>query len=340
MSDVKQPEAPKPVSGKFVIKQITAFADLATSKVLELAESDLCFQDKENIYQFGYVKPEEDEKYEIKPGIFLLSESSSGIFLSKMELRERNLLETAKNTEVIMKEARTFFSKLHIYEKRKRPKKRGVLLYSNPGMGKSSAIEKFCQNATQEDPGTVVMIWPTSEIAADDISRFLSTSSLFLPECTRMILILEDIGGGDREGHHGDTPVDSGLLNLLDGVGLVFKLPTFIIATTNKPENLLSSLCDRPGRFDLMLELAPPSHQEKILLMEFITQRTLSDEEKECLGKKGTENFSIAHLEEIDVRSELHDKTHMQVVDELISHSANVKRDFTKGGNSMGIGSR
>jgi Hom_end-associated Hint/Homing endonuclease len=202
----------------------------------------------------------------------------------------------------------------------------------------TSAIEKVCLDLTKEDPGTVVFVWPTSKVDAEDITKFLSISSVYAAECTRLILVIEDIGGGEIEGRPGRSGVDSGLLNLLDGVGVVFKLPTFIIATTNHPENLLSSLADRPGRFDLMLKLQPPSHEERIALMSFICKRDLSDEEKECLASKGAEDFSIAHLEEIAVRAELDDKTHAQVVKELVQHKELFNRDFEDRERKMGSG--
>lgn len=324
--------------GKFPLKKKTSFKELAEGSVTELPESDLCFQDGENIYQFSFEKPEDDRSYEIEPGTFLFSESPMGLVLKKFEFKGRHLLESVTNTSKIMKEANTFFAKLHVYEKLNRPKKRGVLLYSNPGMGKTSAIEKVCSDLIKEDPGTVVMVWPTSEIEADDITRFLTTNSKYTDKCTRLILIIEDIGGGEREGHHSRSGVDSGLLNLLDGVGVVFRLPTFIIATTNHPENLLASLADRPGRFDLMMKLQPPSHEEKIALMKFISGRDLLSDEAESLGKKGTEEFSIAHLEEVAVRSELHDKSYPEVVDELIKHKELFKKDFEDNKKQMGMG--
>lgn len=314
--------------GRFLIKKITKFKDLVENQMLELPESDLCFQNEESIIQMKYERSEEERKYEIKPGIFTLSESSVGLVTIKMELKNRGLLETIDNTSRIITEARTFFNKLHVYERLNRPKKRGVLLYSKPGMGKTSAIEKFCGDFVKEDAGTVVLVWPTSEIEADSVCRFLTAKSEYSAECTRLVLIIEDIGGGERDGEGGRSAVDSGLLNLLDGVGITFKLPTFIIATTNHPENLLESLADRPGRFDLMLELNSPTLIEKQQLLGFISKRELSQEEKDCLATKGAENFSIAHLEEIAVRSELHDKTYKQVVDELIAHSKRFKKNF------------
>lgn len=324
--------------GKFEIKKITRFDELVEGQRIELPESDLCFQNETTIVQMKYVRPEEDNKYIIKPGIYTIADSPTGLQTIKMELKNRGLLETIDNTSKIIKEARTFFNKLDVYERLGRIKKRGVLLYSRPGMGKTSAIERFCSDFAAEDPGTVVLVWPTSDVDADAICRFMTSRSEYSSECTRLVLIIEDIGGGERDsGGHG--AVDSGLLNLLDGVGVTFRLPTFIVATTNHPENLLQSLADRPGRFDLMLQLNPPSHQEKIALLRFISKRELTKEEEACIGMPGTEDFSIAHLEEVAVRSLLHDKTYPQVVQELVEHSKKYKRGF-EDKRSMGMGFR
>jgi SpoVK/Ycf46/Vps4 family AAA+-type ATPase len=326
--------------GKFELKKKTSFSEIREGLCNELPESDLCFQDGEHIYQFKFEKPEDDRTYEIEPGVFLFSETPAGVALRKFEFKSRHLLESVTNTSKIIKEANTFFNRLHVYEKLNRPKKRGVLLYSGPGMGKTSAIEKVCSDLITQDPGTVVMVWPTSEIEADSITRFLTVNSLYTDKCTRLVLIIEDIGGGEREGHHSRHGVDSGLLNLLDGVGVVFRLPTFIIATTNHPENLLSSLADRPGRFDLMMKLQPPSVAEKVALMGFISGRVITSDEAAALGQKGTEEFSIAHLEEIAVRAELHDKTYADVIDELIKHKELFKKDFEEKNTKMGLGFR
>lgn len=329
-------------AGKFLPTKVLSLADIAAKfaagETVEVPESDLLIQDKDLLVQFRYVKPEEDKKYEIKPGTFILSSSMSGIELSKIELKKRTLLETINNTKSIMHEAKTFFSKLHIYEQENRPKKRGILLYSSPGLGKSSAIEKVCMDLLAEDPGTCVVIWPTSDIDAEDLNNFLSNQSEYADNCTRMVLIMEDIGGGESDEFRGRNPVSSGLLNILDGIGVVFKLPTLIIATTNHPEQLLESLADRPGRFDLYQELLPPSAAEKILLMEFISKRNLTEDEKTAITKKGTEAFSIAHLEEVRIRSLLHDKSYGTVVDELINHTKIFKKDFSKKGDkSVGL---
>jgi AAA+ superfamily predicted ATPase len=324
-------------NGKFEVKQITAFNDIIAGRVKELGESDLCFQNSTHIVQLAYKDGDEERKLQIKPGFHTLSESASGITTSRIEFRQRTLLEDVTSTKSIIQEARLFFSKLSVYDKLGRPKKRGVLLYSAPGYGKSSSIEKFCVDFAHEDPGTVVLVWPTSQIDADSIVHFLSHRAEYTPECTRVILVIEDIGGGEPGDDRGTRAVGSGLLNLLDGIGITFKLPTFIVATTNHPESLLQALADRPGRFDRLIKLSPPTHDERIRLLAFISKRELTDEEKECIGRKGTEEFSVAHLEEIAVRSLLHDKSYPEVVQEMIDHTKLFKKNFEEKG-SFGFG--
>ncbi len=319
--------------GKFKLIKRTRFCDIKKGAILP--ESDLCFQNEDTIVQFEYVKKDEEEKkYEIKPGTYTLSNTPVGVRPMKTKFRTQRLLKSINNTKAIMDEAKIFFERLHIYKKLNRPMKRGVLLYSSPGMGKTSAIAKFSLDFIKEDKGTVVFNWPTSDIEADSVSKFLSLSSDYTKECTRLILVIEDIGGGEHENNGRSNSVDSGLLNLLDGVDVTFKLPTFIVATTNHPENLLGALADRPGRFDLMLELAPPSKDEKIKLSEFIAKRKLTKTEKLAFDNEKMKDFSIAHLEEVVIRSLLHDKTVPKVIDELIAHREYFAKAFAKNSES------
>lgn len=327
-------------TGKFEVKNVTSFDDLVTGKIKELSESDLCFQSAHDIIQLEYKEGDEERKLPIKPGFYTLTESSAGLTTSKIEFRKRDLLEDITSTKSIISEARLFFSKLSVYEKLNRPKKRGVLLYSAPGFGKSSSIEKFCVDFANEDSGTVVIVWPTSEIEADGIVHFFSHRAEYTSECSRLILIIEDIGGREPGDNRSSQGVNSGLLNLLDGIGVIFKLPTFICATTNHPESLLQALADRPGRFDLLIKLNPPTHDEKIRLLTFISKRDLTDEEKDAMGRKGTEDFSVAHLEEIAIRSLLHNKSYVEVVQEMIDHTKLFKKNFEeKDGVGFGFGS-
>lgn len=324
--------------GTFRLKCKTAFADIAAGKADLLGESDLTFQDETHIYQYSYERPEKTKRVSIGPGTYNAKQVAGTAALIETELRDRPLLESVTNTSSILGEARAFFSKLEVYEKYGRPKKRGVLLYSKPGLGKTSAIARFCTKLRQDDAGTVIINWPTSEVDAEDMSTLLADVTEYSEACTKLVLIIEDIGGGERSGEGGPAGVTSGLLNLLDGVNVTFRLPTFIVATTNHPENLLASLANRPGRFDLVLELKYPCADERVKLFEFIAKRPATEAEVEALKRKAANELSIAHLEEIVIRAELHDKTTVQVLDELINHNKKFKKGFEEDNGPMGLG--
>lgn len=313
----------------FKLLRVTSLADLSNGEIKELPESDLCIQSDTHIAQYEYVETEEvKDKYKIKPGIWTIVKTQVGLQLRKLELKTHNLLESATNTQIIKNEAEVFFSKLDIYKKFKKEPKRSILLYSQPGMGKSSTISKLSKEFIKEDEGTVVVFWDTSDISSSSVSKFFSTGSYFDDDCTRMLFVMEDIGGGNVEGHYGPKAADASLLEFLDGASVSFRKPTFIIATTNTPENLLKSLADRPGRFDQMFELKGPKAEERVMLAKHIAGRDLTDDEVSALEHKDANGLSIAHISEIIVRSELHDKTFGEVIREMKDHKAMIEKRF------------
>lgn len=321
--------------GKFVVKKITNFNEIKEG--MEFCESDLCFQNENKIVQAEYIKSNKNkEKFVIKPGIFSLAFIGQKIGLEELNMKQRRILTSYDNSKRIMDEAKLFFSQKEVYDFLEKDMKRAIMLYSPPGFGKTSAITKLSQELFKEDPGTVVINWPTCEIEARHVSRFLSSRSEYNKECTRLIFIIEDIGGGEIEDRGGQRGVDSALLNLLDGVDVTFPLPTFIIATTNYPGNLLDALGDRPGRFDQFIELDPPNAKQRIELIKFIAKKKeLSKEEEEAIIK--AENFSLAHLSEIVERSMLKNKSYTEVVKDMIEHKTKFSKNFEKRKKGMGL---
>lgn len=329
-------EEEKPNDGKFVVRQVTKLSDMKVGH--EIAESDLCFQNEEVIVQCEYIKEEEKkEKYKIKPGIYSLAHVGNSIGLEEMNMKQRRILESYDNSKNIMDEAKLFFSQKKVYEFLEKDMKRAILVYSPPGFGKTCAITRVSKDLCTEDPGTVVISWPTAELDARHVSRFLSSRSEYTKECTRLVFIIEDIGGGEVEDQGGARGIDSALLNLLDGVDVTFSLPTFIIATTNYPGNLLDALADRPGRFDEFIELMPPNYDQRVELMKFISKREDDFSDDELAAIKKAENFSVAHLSEIVERSMLKDKSYGEVVDQIVKHRKSFSRNFEKAKPGMGI---
>lgn len=322
---------------KFTLKKITTFEEIRASGAIELPTSDLCLTDDKGIYQFEYQEAEEVvKKIDVNPGVYTIVRTAYGVDLQATQLNLANLLEKINNTAQIINQVYTFFNKLAVYEELGIAKKRSVLLYSDPGFGKTSAINKTIDKLMKEDPGTVALIWPTSEINAEMVGKLLSFAADY-KGCTRMVLVAEDIGGNEEEGSYRPREVNSSLLNLLDGVNVVFRIPTFIIATTNYPQNLLSALADRPGRFDELVRLPNLSMEERIDLASFIAKRELTEEERDALALEAASRLSIAHIKELVVRSRLHDKTFSQIVKEMNEHTEQFKGGFEKK-SKLGLG--
>lgn len=333
--DVKdsQQEVGVVTKSKFKLKKVTSATELLNNPGTEMPESDLLLSKGDNFFQFDYVSDEVVKKAEVGPGIFTFGKGLAGLYLIPTEITLPPMLESIDNTAVIKNELKAFRSKYSVYEDLNLQKKRSILYYSAPGYGKTAAIQRTCLDTVKEDPNTLVLIWPTGQIDASAISSFLCFGVEY-KNVSNLILIIEDIGGQahSHEGHGGPRHVDPDLLNLLEGIGNPFKIPTFIMATTNYPQNLLSALANRPGRFDQLIELSPPSNEERIALMEFIAKHPLNEEQRKALTQRGVERFSIAHLKEIVIRSRLHDKSYAEVVAEMIAHEEKFNNGFDKRG--------
>ncbi|MDD5650771.1 MAG: AAA family ATPase [Candidatus Nanoarchaeia archaeon] len=324
---------------RFKIAKITNLIDLVRGDVKELPESDLCIQTDTSLIQFTYEESKEREVKIIEPGCFILTKTMSGLTLVDFELRNYNLLKTVDNTVQIHNEANKFFSRLDIYKKRNRDPKRAILLYSIPGVGKTAAINEACKTFLKEE-GTVVVLWDTHDTDASYVNRFFLNGSKFDEKVKKLILIIEDIGGGSVEDYHGPRDADTSLLNFLDGTGDSFKgIPTFIIATTNDPENTVDALIDRPGRFDKVIELKAPKKDECEELLKFFMGKTeLTPAEIKAAELAANNSFSIAHLEEIVVRADLDDITVFESTKQLVDHKEKHKNCFVSPKKKVGIG--
>jgi SpoVK/Ycf46/Vps4 family AAA+-type ATPase len=319
----------------FVLKNKTKISELNVND--KIHESDLAFQEDGCLYQFKWEEAAQPKKQDIKPGVFSFHETNSGIVLKPVTLTSRDLLASALSTNNIIEEANKFFNNLHIYDQLGEAKVRKILLYSIPGCGKSSAIAYYCNKLIEQDPGTVVLVWSTYKIDASDISRFLSQETQYTKECTKLVLLMEDIGGVQRENQGIRDAVSSDMLELLDGIKVTFSIPTLIFATTNYPENMISALADRPGRFDLMMEVKPPNPDDRIAIVKFIAKRDLTEEEEQELRDSRYDDFSVAHLKETVIRSMLHQKSIKEVLKELVEHKKKFASSFENEEDEIGF---
>lgn len=329
--------------GKFKVIKITDFSEFKEG--LEIPESDLTLQTEKNLIQLEYKEGKSEiKKKTIKTGCYSFADTSMGIVLEKFELKEYALLKSVQNTKFITDESEKFFRKVNegVYSDLKKEPKRALLLASPPGIGKTAAINSVCKHYLSIE-GTAVLIWDTASVKSSSINKFFLSRSKFDSDVKRMIMIIEDIGGGSIEADHSQKAADTSLLNLLDGVGSPFAgVPTFIIATTNNPEQSVAALIDRPGRFDKVQTMQSPNEEECKELLKFISKlddKQLEErkEEIESAAKISAKaKFSIAHLQEIIVRSRIDDIDYVEAAGQLAQH----RKDYADGFKSFAEGKK
>lgn len=171
---------------------------------------------------------------------------------------------------------------------------RGVLLVGPPGTGKTLT----CRVVISQVDCTVIYV------TRDHIQRTGAIEDIYrlARRLSPSLVIFEDIdtlGGADRLDY--DTPSLGEFLNCLSGV--VPNDGVVTLATTNYPQNLDWALMDRPGRFDMRLDIDYPDlDNRREILRRYLTNLPIrvvgSDEIVQRLAKR-TEGFTGAYLQEL-----------------------------------------
>jgi len=274
-------------------------------------------------------KPSEDSGYEIQAGSWRVTPR---LGLQSVKFANNAYFETA-TTRRLVKFFNTFKNKLHVYDLLGiKTKKRGLLLGSIPGVGKSSLINYFASKIDAADKACVLYI--DSQDVDYEIVQTMFRKAKPGDGVDFIVLIIEDLGGNDLT--HRRHNVDSTLLNFLDGQDDVFKIPTLIVATTNYMDLLGETLNDRPGRFDLVLQVDPPSDDESMTLLESFIKRTLSASERKAIAGK---QFTPAYLRECVIRHMLDDISLEEAVEQLNSQrtTSRTKTHQRKKGRNLGF---
>ena len=320
----------------FEVTDVIGYEEFAKKGRTRINESDLCLTFPQGIVQFKHNPKTDSDMITMNPGIYSII-NVDGVELKHTTLKIDNLLESVDNTNKILEEYKIFFDRLDIYKELGLQPKRAILLYGPPGTGKSSSINRVIHKMTDGRDDSVVLLWNTSQVKPEAVYNLLNFRLQYTDKCKRVLLVMEDIGG--IESTYSDYKYASAsMLNLLDGIDITFKLPTFIMATTNNPNNLVESLADRPGRFDKLVKMGYPSADEKVNLVAFIAKRELTESEMKALRSKSAEDFSIAHLKELVVRSKISDKKIEDIVEEMSKHKELLKNDFQHVSKRMGLG--
>ena len=163
------------------------------------------------------------------------------------------------------------------------PHRRGVLLHGPPGNGKTSLIRRIGSLVPQV-PGLVLRA--SAGFDSDDLEAVAKRWTNLAPA----MLVIEDLDWLLK------TVNVSTFLNTLDGIA-----PSadgmLLIATTNHPDKLDPAINNRPGRFDVTIEMPNPDRQ---LREKFFASRLAEmSAEATALAADLSNGLSFAHLQEV-----------------------------------------
>ena len=225
----------------------------------------------------------------------------------------------------ILKDIDNFWNMKEQYEKYKFIHKRGILMFGEPGCGKSGIIQMVSKNIIEKG-GIVINVKDE-----DDLERFSS----FIPSFREiepdrpLIVILEDIDS--IAGEHNYTV--GKLLNILDGVKQIENV--VYIATTNYPEKLQERITNRPSRFDRRYKVELPNKDiRRCFIQNKLTKEDLEKIDIEEWVKK-TEGMSLSHLKEVVISVVIIGRDFNETINNLEGLK---KNPIVKGSGKMGFG--
>lgn len=261
-------------------------SQLLSTIFLDQADEPSSLEQKEKVcyleYDDGYtLSPKCIIRTELSNGIYEAISTREGIYFLKTKIFTDKYIDLshAKENDLI-NEILAFKDKAELFKKNDVVHKRGILLYGDPGCGKTSFINFFLKKFTEQ--GGIAFVINSPERFAVTVEALKQIQNIN-PD-RQMVIIIEEI---DRF-----QSMYAELQNFLDGQNSLQHVIT--IATTNNIRDLPPALL-RPSRFDWIISLEKLSGESREKYL-----RTKGVEEK-LLNKwiKDTDGFTIAMLKEL-----------------------------------------
>ncbi len=207
----------------------------------------------------------------------------------------------------ILTDIKLFWKKAELYKSYNLMHKRGILLYGDPGCGKSGILQLCMMHIIKELSGVVINIKNEDSIKA--YVEMVPKLRQIEPD-RPLVVIIEDIDSVAGDSNY-STSV---LLNILDGIKQIENV--VYIATTNYPEKLEERITNRPSRFDRRYYVAPPSREVRKSYLE----NKIGDNKIDINIEKwldDTEDLSISHLKELFISVVLLDNKYENAIEHL-----------------------
>jgi hypothetical protein len=224
----------------------------------------------------------------LEPGLYEPSyDQNRGYFFLRLHVKTEGLLRFPEtNSERVITEIQTFWTRESKYKQYGLTYKRGMILWGPPGSGKSSTIQLIVEDVINR--GGIALKFSEPNVFTDCIRIFRE-----IQPTTPVVVLMEDIDSIL------EMYCESEVLNILDGVERVEKV--VYLATTNYPGQLGERIINRPSRFDRRFKMPHPGKASRLMYFNHLLTPELVKEHDIDVNKwvKDTDRMSIAHLKEL-----------------------------------------
>lgn len=222
---------------------------------------------------------------EISPGLYRCAHDQTvGPLLLKMTVSTDNLIVLPdENTWSVVKHIERFWEMRAEFEQRGFLHKRGILMYGDPGSGKTSAIQMVIKRVVEQGG---IALFPTED--PEVFSRCVQMVRS-IEKTKPIVAILEDFDTLTQHDYNQNQ-----WLAILDGEAQTDNI--VFLATTNYIDKLDKRFIDRPSRFDVIQAVPMPSATSRAIFLYHKEPSLTIDEIEEWV--QATQGMSIAHLKE------------------------------------------
>jgi len=264
-----------------------------------------------NSHRTMYYEIGEVEKL-ITPGLYRCKASDRlGYYFSEIQVKTDDLLEIPETiSEYLLAEITHFWSIQHKFRELGFLHKRGIMMFGDPGSGKTSAIQRLVQLVIKRGD---IAVYADNPAVLSGCLQMLRTHE---PDRS-IVVILEDFDtlvGKSRD--------ENEWLSVLDGETQVDNV--VYLATTNYIQKIDKRFTDRPSRFDMVIAVDMPGATARACFLKCKYPSFSNDEIEKWVAK--TDGFAYAHLKEMIVGVKLFERKFEQVLDHMTKMRA---REFT-----------
>jgi len=267
-------------------------------KFITKAKNYIQFEDAVNMFSSVEFKPTEKNQYfEIIPSVKRRSEGPPVDVIKKKVKNENLIFDKESQIYTVMSDIELFFTKetKKMYKTIDIPYKRGIIIYGDPGNGKSAMIREIIRVLPKKI--IKIIISPGTRNVTEILSSLVDKL-----DGKEAIIVIEDIDSLITSYNRSE------FLNILDGVDS--KSGIYFIGSTNYPDKIDPAFMNRSGRFDRTFEIGNPSEKVRKMyfenhnVSEILKEFRLSDDPENTLNvidmfTKYSENMSMANLKEL-----------------------------------------